>query len=272
MTEKIYPTTVGGSSQPPTNLAPPLHLSRKDFARYYHCLGDIEAFYFFLCRINTYWSKRTEWKFLNRSINQITKDVTEFADHIRPENALCADHLIIMLNTSRRLLWLDDDSENALHDYLEEEGTEISTYNENNWHSDPQFWEDEAGALLNQLVLELGDDGPDVNLARTIDAFQYVNEQRSHILEGWVKSVTEKANLQFAGRMRYWHRMGIRDTDNLIRLLRDPPTSFQFWKRSAEYVLDRNHRCEDVARVYQRVLRPKAYYEEPNPYPPRGVM
>ena len=130
---------------------------------------------------------------------------------------------------------------------------------------DPQFWKDETGALLNQLVLELGDDGPDVNVARTIESFQYVNEQRSHALEGWLKSVAEKANVQFAGHMRYWHRKGILQTDDLILLLRDPPSSFQFWRQSAECVLDRNHRCEDVARVYQRVLRPKAYYEIPYP-------
>ena len=247
-------------------LPPPMQLSREDLATYYHRLGDIEAFYFYLCRIDEYSSKRREWRFLNRKIHQLTQETTDFANHLRPINALCADQLTDQLDTARRLLWLDDDSDPATNDYLAEEGTEINSYNENNWHKDPQFWEDQTGLHLNELALLLCDE---VGLSlphSTISALEYVNEQRQFVLDDWVEIAAEKTNVQFAGRMRYWHREGIKATNDLIALLNNPPSTFQLFKLVMEFALYRNERCENVALVYQRVLQPKSFYARPYPY------
>lgn len=267
MTETRPPLIPSTQSNSVPTLAPPMQLSQEDLANYYHCLGEIEAFYFYVCRVDEYSSKKVQWRFLNHKLNEISAETTRFIEHLQLSNSLCADQLRLDLENARRVLWLDDESDQARNDFLADEGMEVSSYNENNWHRDPHYWEDQTGFHLNELVLRLEDTDQKLVPESLISVFEYINDQRKNVLEEWVEVAKEKTNVHFAGRMRYWHRKGIVATDQLTYLLRNTPITFKLWKGIGEYALDRNDRCERVAQVYRRALRPKSFYNEAYPYP-----
>ena len=164
---------------------PPLTLRSIDAARYYKLHGAIEEFYFKVCDLEERRHDRKLWRQLNRDLAELEDGVFSMDKNASPNLALCFESLANNVTTCRKLLWLNDSSEEAQLQYVEEEGGAINTYNDNNWFSDPYYWEDQIGGALNDLVLCADNLVDPETYASLLEQIEFYNEQRIHNLSQW---------------------------------------------------------------------------------------
>ena len=181
MTEKVFASEVPG--------CPPSTLEEDQLLCYYRLLGSLESFYFELCEEDFNKHERRQWTVLNNRLSALEHQVSDFNSRLQSDH-LCIEVLKRNSVISRRLLWLDEESEEACGDYLKEEGSAIDGYNENNWFGEPYFWEDQIGGVLNELAtIILGNSprGARGAIRETVDSIDFYNQKRIAHLDSWLE-------------------------------------------------------------------------------------
>ncbi len=248
--ERTHRHTAGKPALPSS---PPLTLPPEEMLRYYHSLGELEAFYFQISELENPRADKTQWRQLNQKLAAIESRVTRFCSETRARNALCADALTNNLSISRRLLWLDVESSEAGNIYLLEEGAEINTYKENNWFKEPYFWEDNVGLLSNRLCMRLIEEDDSLTLESILDSMDYSSDQERQSLDQWSQALNTLLPSIYVNKLEQLSLDAITETKELIYQIPKRSASVLQNLALAKFARARNSRCLEIAQVLEHM-------------------